>query len=142
MNDDLHQGSDRLARRLLTWPADTPHRYTKLIADDIGIYDMVDFVHRAIRGNASRRRAHRVLDAWVRGTGKVVKMIDINAALLEEVGILRKEVEHLKTQNVERRYWEMQERYPGLEGVNRMSKEDLERLPKDLTKMKKEAKDD
>jgi len=140
MTDDLHQGSARLARVLQKWPPDTPHRLTEPIASDSGIYGMVDFVQRAIRGNASRRRARRVLDQWVRG-GVSGPLLDNVGELMKEMGILRKEVENLKTQLAERRYWELQERYPGLEGKNRMSKEDLKRLPTDLTKMKKEDKD-
>ena len=141
MSDDLHQGSDRLARHLQKWPENTPHRFTELIAGDVGVSGMVDFVQRAIRGNASRRRARRVLDSWVRGSDKEKPTKTIEDELTKEMGLLRKEVEDLKTQLAERRYWDLQERYPALEAINRMSKEDLKRLPEDLTKMKKETKD-
>ncbi len=137
MSDELQMGSDRLARRLLDWPPETPHRYTKIIVEDIGVAVMVDFVRRAIRGNAPRRLARAVLRDWVRG-GEPKSTASLTDMMNKEIDTLRKEVEDLKVQIAERRYWELLERYPMEDIKSKMSKEDKARLPKDLIKKKGE----
>lgn len=138
MNINLQQGSDRLARVIQpNWPPDTPHRLTEPISSDVGVAGLVDFVQRSIRGNAPRRLARAVLRDWIRG-GDPKPTGSLSDNLLKEMEVLREEVEQLKTQIAERRYWELQERYPMGEAVSKMSKEDLARLPKDLTKVKKD----
>ncbi len=140
MNDDLQIGCDLLARIIdPAYRSDKPHPLTKLLASHAGIAGMVDFVERAERGNASVRRAHRTMRTWTQG-GEEIPAESLHSRMLQELVDLRKELEHYKTRDAEHHYWALQtqEDCSAIQAASRLSKEELGRLPKNLTELRKE----
>ena len=137
MNNDLQIGCDRLARIIdPAYRADKPHPLTKVLASDPGLLEVIDLVQRAQKGNVAVRRAHRAIHAWVSGGAPVIGQ-SYDALVLEEMAALQKEIEHYKTRDAEHRYWDLQtqESCSPIQAAARLSKEELARLPKNLTEL-------
>ena len=139
MNDDLQIGCERIAKILDPKYKKEPHPLTKLLASDPGIVAIVSFLEKAVRGNTPVRQARKTMRLW-RDGGSKIPSTTFYSKMLDEINDLRAEVEHYKTKEAEHHYWALQtqEDCSPIQAASRLSKEELGRLPKNLTELRKE----